>query len=53
MEERKMTNKKVKKETTVKIITNINNLDSQTTNSLSKMVGFWLAIQVKEGYMNK
>jgi len=46
-----MTNKKVRKETTVKVVTNINNLDIQTTNSLSILVGSWLAIQNKEDKM--
>lgn len=48
-----MTNKKVRKETIVKVVTNISNLDIQTTDTLSKLIGSWLAIQVREECMNK
>lgn len=48
-----MTNKELKKETPVRVDTNINQIDLKTKSEMSKLVGAWLAVQSKEMPMTK
>jgi len=46
-------NKRQTKDNTIKVESNVNQLNLQTKVCLSKLVGSWLAIQNKETPMNK